>query len=445
MKYLILGLCLSIFSVSGITQQKVTLTIDGKEAFVFDSSHIDIKNNDKNTFVGASAGTKNVPDANPVVTAGRQNTFIGSFAGFSHLNGSSNTFLGASAGQSTTSGIQNTFIGHLAGFRNVTGYRNAYLGRGAGYNGENGNGNTYVGYNTSGTVDGDDNTVVGYGAGKSKHQSENTFIGTGAGSSNLGYGNVMIGNLAGSNDTLGNNKLYIDNYAAGTPLIYGEFFNQILRINGELQIGSAYKFPIIAGTNSQILKTNGAGQISWQDDNINDADSNPSNELQSLSIVDDSLFISNGNGVKIPVPVVTMMSDADNDTKIELFEGPTDGVQITVDNTLIMGVDARSIQFFNNNGNTFVGERTGANNSGAGSNTFIGKEAGKVNSSGYSNTFVGNSAGLANTIGIQNTYLGTGAGLFNVLDSGNVFIGYQSGFAAAGSNKLCIDNSTTPH
>ncbi|MEO1654675.1 MAG: hypothetical protein AAFU64_14105, partial [Bacteroidota bacterium] len=65
----------------------------------------------------------------------------------------------------------------------------------------------------------------------------NTNIGTRAGYHNLeGEGNVFIGYQAGMEET-GSNKLYIANNYLEAPLIYGEFDNKSLTVNGSLGIG----------------------------------------------------------------------------------------------------------------------------------------------------------------------------------------------------------------
>ena len=109
------------------------------------------------------------------------------------------------------------------------------------------------------------NVLIGgdAGLGKNLHdKSNNVMIGFGAGADNQGDGSVMIGHYAGENET-GSNKLYIANSNTNTPLIYGEFDNNLLRINGTLNINGAYTFPIIDGTANQILTTDGTGTLSW--------------------------------------------------------------------------------------------------------------------------------------------------------------------------------------
>ena len=129
--------------------------------------------------------------------------FVGSV--FGGYEGGYNTFYGVGAGDNTTrdDGLD-TFIGAYAGYSNT-----------------NGNDNTFLGYQS-----GLPNTTGSY----------NTFLGSGTGASNTtGNGNVFIGCYAGWDET-GSNKLYIENGFTSTPLIYGEFDNKKLTINGNLQV-----------------------------------------------------------------------------------------------------------------------------------------------------------------------------------------------------------------
>ena len=127
-----------------------------------------------------------------------------------------------SAGYERTGG-SNTFIGNLAGYENSTGGSNTFLGDRAGYSNSTGGSNTFL----------------GYGAGYSNSTGgSNTFIGDRAGYENsTGSSNVFLGRHAGYNET-GSNKLYIHNSDDSDPLIYGEFDNRILKINGALTITS---------------------------------------------------------------------------------------------------------------------------------------------------------------------------------------------------------------
>jgi len=113
----------------------------------------------------------------------------------------SNTYYGLNAGN-TGGGLANSFFGSSAGINNT------------------GTGNTFNGY-----WSGVSNTTG----------SSNTFIGVQSGARNkIGNQNVFLGYDAGFNET-GSNKLYIDSSSTRFPLIYGEFNNDLVRINGTFE------------------------------------------------------------------------------------------------------------------------------------------------------------------------------------------------------------------
>ena len=106
---------------------------------------------------------------------------------------------------------------------------------------------------------GDANTVVGYESGKLITTgnfntafgsesltaliggSNNTAIGYRAGYTNqTGSGNVFIGNEAGPGSGNVSNKLFIGNASGNTPLIYGDFSNNIVTINDNLAITGTF-------------------------------------------------------------------------------------------------------------------------------------------------------------------------------------------------------------
>ena len=202
------------------------------------------------------------------------------FAGsvFGGTEGPDSTAYGSGAGYST-SYLYNTFVGNFAGFNNE-GYHNTFVGYQGGYNKTTGYNNTFVGSKagygqTAGGGGGGGNTFLGMSAGANNDTgSNNTFVGLDAGASNRsGNGNVFLGIDAGFNET-GSNKLYISNSDTSAPLIYGEFDNSIVGINGKLGIGT--QAPVrgvhLAGSNAvfrmdrtadtaafQIVRTDGSG------------------------------------------------------------------------------------------------------------------------------------------------------------------------------------------
>jgi len=103
-------------------------------------------------------------------------------------------------------GSNNVAIGPYAMFDNYEGGNNVGLGDHALYQNETGDQNTVVG------------AYAGYGQNGSNYS-----------------GNVFIGYSAGYHET-SSNRLYIENSSDTLPLIYGEFDNKFVRINGDTEV-----------------------------------------------------------------------------------------------------------------------------------------------------------------------------------------------------------------
>ena len=132
-----------------------------------------------NTFVGNSAGS----GTDTKVLVGYENTFLGSFSGYTSV-GNTNTFVGVSTGLiNNASG--NTFIGHNSGSTNTTGSGNTFLGKNSGLSSIYGGNNTFLGYEAGKNIrSSGNNTFVGYDAGidiaDSSRVQGSVVIGTGA-------------------------------------------------------------------------------------------------------------------------------------------------------------------------------------------------------------------------------------------------------------------------
>ena len=182
-----------------------------------------------NHFVGFGAGTGN--------STGNNNFFEGYYAGANNTTGSQNYFSGYQTGFANVTGNYNHFSGYEAGINNIAGY-NYFTGYKAGLNNTTGTTNHFEGYLSGySNITGSENHFSGFAAGyKNSNGGSNTYIGYQVAHENVsGNGNVMIGHLAGYNET-GSNKLYISNSSSATPLIYGDFNSQLLRVNGNMQV-----------------------------------------------------------------------------------------------------------------------------------------------------------------------------------------------------------------
>lgn len=227
-----------------------------------------------NTVVGTSAGT-------PLMT-GNNNSFFGWLSGSRNESGSSNAFFGARAGLNNTTGGGNAMFGSMSGFDNSSGSNNSYFGFGSGLNNETGADNTFIGYRAGAThVDGNRNTFIGSRAGDFTETGNNNlfvgyqsgvfnisgvnncFIGMNSGSAHeIGINNTYLGtssggNLAGTNNSnicIGSNsgpanlqslsnRLFVDVVPSDDPLIYGEFDNDFIRINGTFEVTAGLSNP----------------------------------------------------------------------------------------------------------------------------------------------------------------------------------------------------------
>lgn len=260
---------------------------------------------DNNTFFGMDVGTNTTGTYNSFFglyagygnTSGRRNSFFGTSAGRDNTSGEFNSFFGYTSGVLNSTGKQNAFFGYQSGRDNTTGNLNTFIGAYAGINNETGAGNVFLGgvaayNNTTGSL----NTIVGENAGrKNTTGSLNTFIGNNAGYENTAseynsfYGayafrklatgsrntalgasvgrfvesgslNVIIGYGAGPTTSTINNRLFIDvdndtsTSGNDNPLIYGEFDNDFVKINGTFEVTAGLSNPSSRSLKQEFVK-----------------------------------------------------------------------------------------------------------------------------------------------------------------------------------------------
>jgi len=201
-------------------------------------------------------------------STGWYNNAIGYASLYSNINGYYNTANGYNALYHNTASC-NTAVGYQSLYMNSTGQYNTAVGNSALVNTTTGNYNTALGNAAlTGNKGGHGNVAIGYRADyQNENGSDNTIIGYEAGKGTPIHsksGNVFLGYQAGYYE-VGSDRLYIANSDTTDPLIYGEFDNELLRVNGTLDIKGLYQFPITDGANGQVLKTDGSGNLGWAD------------------------------------------------------------------------------------------------------------------------------------------------------------------------------------
>jgi len=205
-------------------------------------------------------------------TTGFRNTAIGSSALDENTTGNINTAIGFGAMGEAISASNNVAVGKSALLNNLNGHYNVVLGNDALNLTTSAERSTVIGFaagvNDTSSVD---NVYIGYMAGRGTLMAtdgydrfNNTIIGASAGLFSSTSGNVFLGNEAGR-DAKADNQLYITNSATDSleSLIYGQFDNALLRINGDLNIDGLYTLPNTAPTSGQFLRYTGGSNLVW--------------------------------------------------------------------------------------------------------------------------------------------------------------------------------------
>jgi hypothetical protein len=287
-------------------------------------------------------------------TTGKNNTATGHLTLSQNTTGSNNSALGQGTLQSNVSGEFNTAIGAVSMRENISGDRNTAVGQGSLSENSDGSNNTAVGLasllnNTSGS----ESTAMGKDAlFANTTGSRNTALGAGSlRDLTGGNDNLAVGYDAGIDLQTGSQNLYLANrgvaaesatirigdgdqtrsFMAGIRGIttgQGDALPVVIDSNGQLGTGGGVvdtdpsnELQMLSLTGNQISLSQGGGIITLSDNNstnelqtvalagttvtlsagggsfsINDADADPANEIQLLSLVGDTIHLSNGGG-----------------------------------------------------------------------------------------------------------------------------------------------------
>jgi hypothetical protein len=311
------------------------------------------------------------------MTTGADNAVLGYKALYQGAGAAQNVAIGSSAMTNTTTGSANVAVGANAMEQNTGGYFNTAVGQ----------------HSMHSNTTGENNVAIGYFSLHSNQTGDgNTSLGKDAGYSTLGSNSVFIGNQAGYNETAGN-RLYIANSNVDSTgaLIYGEFDNDLLRINGRL----------IASMG------------------LSDADGDTKIEMEQTP--DDDTIRFNMGGTE----------------HFRMANGRLEVVN--TGGSVFIGEGAGASDYLTDNRNVFIGIGTGTNNTTGSYNTASGSNALSSNTTGRFNTASGSNALYSNAVGWYNTASG-----FNALSS-NTAGQYNtaSGSYALSSNTAGQDNTAS--
>jgi hypothetical protein len=302
--------------------------------FLGTTDNVDIvfkRNNRRAAFIGDGTFDSTLNSNNGNTSFG-DNSLLNPTVNIGTQTGVRNSAFGVNVMPGLTTGQRNTGVGDSSLYENTTGNENTAVGVGALFSNTISSGQTAVGRNALTSFNGSNtanigNTAVGFSALRNTVTGVfNTAIGYEALRNTLGSGNVGIGYHAGRLET-GSNKLYIENSNAdaNNALLYGEFDNNILRVNGTLQINNpatvnGYALPNVRGTNGQVLQTNGAGATSWVSTS---SLSITENDPQVSSVTTNS--VPKWNGITLADGIMT-----DDGTNVGIGKTPAAGNKLDV-------------------------------------------------------------------------------------------------------------------
>ncbi|MCF6182032.1 hypothetical protein, partial [Lutibacter sp.] len=286
-----------------------------------------------------------------------------------------NTGLGIDALRTNDTGKKNTAIGYRTLYANSSGASagdyNTAVGSSSLIANTSGGYNTALGaWSLKANIIGTNNTALGALALSRATGSSNVAIGSNAMYNNVtGVGNIAIGNSAGYNET-GSNKLYIDNSNTTTPLIYGDFAANLLRVNGDLEVSGTVKIEGGIPGVGKVLTSDATGLASW------------ATAAAGATKIDD-------------------LSDARSFNNSSIVLGQNSAPSNIASSNTIIGVSAM------------------LNSTGQG-NTAVGYSTGNALTTGTGNVFLGNSAGFGET-GSNKLYISNGPGsdlIYGEFDTG---------------------------
>lgn len=354
-------------------------------------------------------------------------------------NVSENVFLGVNTGYSSTESFDNIFLGLDAGKYITVSYDNIFIGSSAGRG-------------TSARDGGYSNIVLGFSAGYNLEGNNNVIIGTGAGFSNVsGTHNVFLGFNAGTSE-LGSYRLYIED------LIYGEFDNSYLKVNGSLEVQN---IKLTSGaTNGYVLTSDASGNATWQSASAGTTYTFTSGLTEAagtvklggsliqnttitggisydLTLISDNLSLQSNTSITLTVTgnvpasygaSVTVSNDNDIPNKLYVDDAiaaiviPSSGDTVVYPTNNIW-TSLSSLTTITGTDNTLLGYLTGSSLTTGSYNTCIGSEAGENITTGGANIFIGDNSGINTTTGWNNIFIGETAGGNNITGENNIIIG----------------------
>lgn len=374
----------------------IRFDMNGIEHFVMDGPVLGVFNSGNSVFIGEGAGASDDLSSN-------FNSFIGYMAGNMTTTGSQNVAIGNETFEDNISGASNTAVGRRALHANTSGNANSAFGSVALQSNTDGVGNSAIGFNAlSDNVGGDYNTGIG----------QQSLSGNVNGNRNTALGVFALdANISGSNNLAIGYSADVGSGALSNATAIG--YNALVSQSNAMSLGGlgAFAVDVGIGTDAPDATLHVEGDIKIVD----------GNQSTGKTLVSDADGLASWD-------YITMTTDADNDTKIQLEEASDeDKIRFDLGGTEYFVMDGPRLEILNSGSSVFIGEGAGANDdSSNNSNTFVGNDAGNGNSTGYQNSAFGADAFRDNTEGENNSAFGFKSLLINTVGDENCAFGVSS-------------------
>jgi len=216
--------------------------------------------------------------------------------------------------------------------------------------------------------------------------------------------------------------------------------------NGLININDAYNMPLTDGSANQVMTTDGAGNVTFQ--NVATATDTDDQQIDVLNLNGTNLEIFlQGDGVATQTLDLSSLSGAQRIN--DLIDGKSDNDGTDDGSSIFLGIDAGASDSGTDNRNIGIGFQALFRNTSGLSNIATGNQSLYNNTSGSSNIAIGSRALFGNTTGVSNVAIGTSALQNNTTGRRNIGIGFYalrfntSGESNIGIGYTSLDANTT--
>ena len=247
-------------TLSWTTASGGATSLNGLSDVLIENNSIFLGSDPSSTTNNAQKGVAVGINALDAITTGDGNVAVGYDTLTSTTTGNHNVSVGYVALKDNVSGNNNVGLGSASLGKNTSGNNNVSAGMGAMYNNTTGSHNVAIGYEAGNTLtEGSNNIIIGHDADTSANNVSNEIV---IGKSAIGHGSNIV--VIGNGDITAWHPADDNGVDLGsTSYSFKDAHIQGVIYASTLNNGASLTLPTSDGTNGQVLKTDGSGNLSW--------------------------------------------------------------------------------------------------------------------------------------------------------------------------------------